>query len=176
MIKRVACGLILSIGASLLLGACAVVGTDHSEGSAPAIQRERVESREERRSRTVEERRQERGAQREPVYGGDAVVDLMSRARELGAEGNHSAAGSAIERALRIEPRNPALWYNLGINYLRLHDYVECENASFKSLSHINSAHSLYVENWRLIAECRTQRGDRKGAESALQRVNGSKK
>lgn len=107
----------------------------------------------------------------EPVYGTSAVVDLMARARTQSAQGNHAAAGGTIERALRIEPRNPALWYNLGVNHHRLKDYVQCENACLKSLSYINSAHSLYSENWRLIAECRLQRGDRAGAQAARKRL-----
>ena len=107
----------------------------------------------------------------QPVYGTSAVVDLMARARTQAAQGNHAAAGGSIERALRIEPRNPALWYNLGVNHHRLKDYVQCENAGLKSLSYINSAHSLYAENWRLIAECRLQRGDRAGAQAARARL-----
>jgi Tfp pilus assembly protein PilF len=47
-----------------------------------------------------------------------AVVALFEQARSQSSAGQGEAAGASLERALRIEPRNPLLWQSKA----RLHE------------------------------------------------------
>ncbi|HEY8887753.1 MAG TPA: hypothetical protein VIM35_04635, partial [Gallionella sp.] len=44
------------------------------------------------------------------MSGNLAVIALLARAQTDNESGRREAAGSSLERALRIEPRNPWLW------------------------------------------------------------------
>jgi len=46
--------------------------------------------------------------------GGTAIGALLLQSRASQASGQYEEAASDIERALRIEPRNPYLWLELG--------------------------------------------------------------
>ena len=72
-----------------------------------------------------------------------AVIALLDNARVEASAGRLPTATAAVERALRIEPRNPVLWQELANKPLR-------------------------AKNWRIISEARALRGDREGAEAAL--------
>jgi len=48
-----------------------------------------------------------------PVSGNDAVVSLVNAAQSNISDGKYDAAAATLERALRLEPRNPALWHQL---------------------------------------------------------------
>ena len=52
-----------------------------------------------------------------------AVAGLMESARADAAAGKLSTAAASIERALRIEPRNPRLWQEpVSYTHLRAHE------------------------------------------------------
>lgn len=48
-----------------------------------------------------------------PVSDNAAVLALITQARTDTTEAKYTAAAAGIERALRIEPRNPRLWQEL---------------------------------------------------------------
>lgn len=48
-----------------------------------------------------------------PVSSNPAVLDLINQAEQSRQFGDYALAESAMERALRIEPRNPYLWLEL---------------------------------------------------------------
>ncbi len=50
---------------------------------------------------------------RKGMHGSGAVLALLERARNAEAGGNLDQAANLVERALRIEPENPWLWYRL---------------------------------------------------------------
>jgi tetratricopeptide (TPR) repeat protein len=96
-----------------------------------------------------------------------AVAGLMETARADAAAGRLSTAAAALERALRIEPRNPRLWQELARVRLQQRQFVQAESVAARSNSWAGSDNALRAENWRLIAEAREGRGDSTGARAA---------
>ena len=97
-----------------------------------------------------------------------AIAGLMDTARADAAAGRLANAAATLERALRIEPRNPRLWYELARVRLKQGQYAQAESVAARSNSWAGSDNALRAENWRLIAEARTARGDAEGARTAL--------
>ena len=97
-----------------------------------------------------------------------AIASLMDGARTDYAAGRLANAAASLERALRIEPRNPRLWQELSRVRLLQRDYVQAESCAARSNSWAGSDDALRADNWRLIAQAREARGDSDGAKAAL--------
>ena len=95
----------------------------------------------------------------------------MKTARADVDVGRLAKAGASLERALRIEPRNPRLWHELARVRLKQADYAQAESVAARSNSWAASDNYLRAENWRLIGEARSAHGDNEGARSALERA-----
>jgi predicted Zn-dependent protease len=91
----------------------------------------------------------------------------MESARADAAAGKLSSAAASIERALRIEPRNPRLWQELARVRLQQAQFTQAEQMAARSNSYAGSDNTLRAENWRLIAQSREARGDADGARTA---------
>ncbi len=89
------------------------------------------------------------------ITGSSAVVSLMQKAQKQSNIGNNSAAAATIERALRIEPKNPALWYNLALVKYTSGDCVSAINFAKKSSGFLMDKHELAYKNKQLISECK---------------------
>ena len=98
-----------------------------------------------------------------------AVAGLMESARSEAASGNLASAAASLERAIRIEPRNPRLWHELARVRLKQSEFAQAENVAARSNSWAGDDKALRAENWRLIAESRRARGDPEGAKAALE-------
>ena len=103
-----------------------------------------------------------------PESENSAVLALISSARNDSAAGKPDSASATLERALRIEPRNPVLWHELA--RLRLQQGVPDQAASLaaKSNAWAGKNRGLQAANWRIISQARSQRGDFSGAQQAL--------
>ena len=97
-----------------------------------------------------------------------AIASLMDNARADYIAGRPANAAASLERALRIEPRNPRLWQELARVRLKQGDYPGAESVARRSNSWAGSDAALRAENWRLIAQSREARGDADGARTAL--------
>jgi len=97
-----------------------------------------------------------------------AVMALIDKAHSQTAAGQTDAAGANLERALRIEPRNPVLWQELARVRLDQHQYQQAENLAAKSNALAGDNRHLQAENWRIIGEARSRRGDLEGAREAF--------
>jgi Tfp pilus assembly protein PilF len=98
-----------------------------------------------------------------------AIASLMDGARADVAAGRMVNAAASLERALRIEPRNPRLWQELARVRLKQGDYAQAESVAARSSSWAGADTRLRAENWRLIAQAREARGDAEGARAALE-------
>jgi predicted Zn-dependent protease len=98
-----------------------------------------------------------------------AIAGLMDGARSDAAAGRLASAAASLERALRIEPRNPRLWQELARVRLKQGDYAQAESTAARSNSWAGGDNQLRAENWRLIAQARDARGDAEGAKAALE-------
>ena len=101
--------------------------------------------------------------------GSAAVASLVTTARADAAAGRLVQAASSLERALRIEPRNPHLWQELARVRMKQGDYAQVESVAARSNSWAGDDSRLRAENWRLIAQAREARGDAAGARAALE-------
>lgn len=102
-----------------------------------------------------------------PVSDNAAVRGLTAEARADLSAGRYASAASGLERALRIEPRNPRLWQELAALRLAQGDAAQAENLATRALSYAGGDRQLRAANWRLIAAARSARGDQAGAAEA---------
>ena len=100
-----------------------------------------------------------------------AIASLMDSARADTTGGRLPNAAASLERALRIEPRNPRLWQELSRVRLLQRDYVQAESCAARSNSWAGSDDALRADNWRLIAQSRQARGDSDGVKAALEEI-----
>jgi tetratricopeptide (TPR) repeat protein len=91
--------------------------------------------------------------------GNEAVVALLESAdRELGA-GHPDQASLALERALRIDPRNPTVWHYLGLARLDAGDFAQAEAMASRSQSLAPDDWALRTRNARLVTTARRASG-----------------
>ena len=98
-----------------------------------------------------------------------AIAGLLQSARSDSAAGRLTNAAATLERALRIEPRNPRLWQELARVRLKQGEYAQAESVASRSNSFAGSDNALRAENWRLIAQAREALGNADGARQALE-------
>ncbi len=96
-----------------------------------------------------------------------AVVALLGHAEQQANDGDLQAAAVTLERAIRIDSRNPILWHHLASVRLAEGDALQAEQLATKSSSLASGNYALQARNWGLIAEARRKRGDTAGAQSA---------
>jgi tetratricopeptide (TPR) repeat protein len=101
-----------------------------------------------------------------------AVVSLVDQAHSQSSAGQLEAAGGSLERALRIEPRNPRLWQELARIRLDEGQYRQAENLAAKSNALAVDDGRLRAENWRIIGQARSKSGDMAGAQAAFDRAD----
>jgi len=97
-----------------------------------------------------------------------AVIALLDRAHTDNASGQREAAGASLERALRIEPRNPWLWLELAQVRLAQGQYAQAITLARKSNSFAGHQPRAQAENWQVIGKARVAQGDSAGAEQAF--------
>lgn len=100
-----------------------------------------------------------------------AVLALMSEAEESRTQGNFDTAAAKLERALRIQPRNAALWYDLAGVRLQQHKPRLAEDLAKKSNTLAYHDYALKKRNWELIARARRLQGDDEGALEAEEKA-----
>ena len=96
-----------------------------------------------------------------------AVTSLVSSADKSIKQGDYKAGSAAIERALRLDPKNAELWHRLAQVRLRQSEYAQVESLSLKSNALSNGNKTLMARNWSLISKARRARGDGVGADEA---------
>ena len=88
-----------------------------------------------------------------------AVASILQNARAEAASGRLANAAASIERALRIEPRNPRLWNELARVRLQQRDYGQAEATAARSNSFAGGDADLRAANAEIIAQARQARG-----------------
>ena len=80
---------------------------------------------------------------------------LLNESRSHAAAGRDAQAAASIERALRIEPRHPLLWLELGNLRLKEGDYAQAESLGRKALSLSAGDAALSARAQQLISAAR---------------------
>jgi predicted Zn-dependent protease len=97
-----------------------------------------------------------------------AVIALLDQARTDNDSGRREAAGSSLERALRIEPRNPWLWLELAQLRLTQGQYAQAITLAGKANSFAGHDSRVQAANWQVIGQARVALGNSAGAEQAF--------
>lgn len=99
--------------------------------------------------------------------GNQAVAALLENADKYVKSNQLDKAGAALERALRVEPRNAGIWHDLA--QIRLHQgqYQQAESLASKSNNLASGDRTLQSRNWKVIASARKASGNAAGAQEA---------
>ena len=141
---------------ALLLQACATTPPPAS----PAQERE-VETR----VRAPAQQEKE-GVQVFPLDN-PAVASLLADASAAEHSGNLDQAAMLLERALRIQPRNPELLQSMAEVQLQLEDYQQALNFASRSYDLGPRVGEICSRNWRTIGVSREYLGDHGGSQEA---------
>ena len=88
---------------------------------------------------------------RAPATTSPAVKSLLIQAKAAMLVGRNAAAVEKMERALRIEPRNPQIWHLLAkAHYNQKNDSTAISMAK-KSNLYVGDGSSLEKQNWQVI-------------------------
>ncbi len=104
--------------------------------------------------------------------GADAVVALMSEADRQLVAGNADGAAASLERALRIDARDPRVWQRLAVVRLQQGQPAQAEAMAVRANGLARGDRPLMARNWRIIAEARRMAGNAAGAREADARAN----
>jgi len=99
------------------------------------------------------------------------VAGLQRDAHKLNQAGESAKAAAILERAIRIQPRNPQLWHELAQVRYTQQRYQQAESLALRSNRYATRQTDLRRANWRLIAKSREKLGNSKGAAAARQQA-----
>lgn len=99
------------------------------------------------------------------------VLALLTVSRDQESRGDLSGASSSLERAMRIAPREPQVFYRLAQVRLAQGNAAQAEQMAQRGLSFAAGRPPLQAGLWALIAQAREQTGNASGAAEARQRA-----
>ncbi len=105
------------------------------------------------------------------VTSNAAVVSLWREAELARGNQQFDRAANALERALRIVPKDAVLWSRLAEVRLYQEQFAQAENLAAKSRALSGRDRTLLYRNWLLTAQARQARGDGAGAKKAQQQA-----
>jgi tetratricopeptide (TPR) repeat protein len=141
-----------------ILGACAA--------SAPAP----VEDREVNTRVRAPARQDSAGVQVFPLQN-PAVVQLTEDASRAEHAGDFDQAALFLERALRIQPRDPEIMQHMAEVQLQKEDYEQALNFAVRSYDTGPRVGEICARNWRTISVAREHLNDQAGAYEAEERA-----
>ena len=141
-----------------LLSACA--------GPAPIP----VEDREVQKQVREPAQQEKSGVQVFPLQN-PAVKTLLEDAREAEKHADYDLAAVSLERALRIQPRDPEILQFMAEIQLHKKDYEQALNFAIRSYDTGSRVGEICGRNWHTIAVAREHAGDASGAAQARQRA-----
>ncbi|WP_019624196.1 tetratricopeptide repeat protein [Thioalkalivibrio thiocyanoxidans] len=152
--------------AAMFLAACAV-----PETRAPAPEQPPAAEAPEPEPIPHEDAREPEPAA-EPEATPSAALALAEQAEGSRSEGNLERAAQQLERALRIAPRDAALWHQMARIRLEQGNYPQADRLAGRSLQLGGERdRSLALENWRVIRAAREAMGDEEGAREAQEAI-----
>ena len=100
-----------------------------------------------------------------------AVIQLTAQAKGAEAAGELDQASGYLERALRIEPRDPQLLQHMAEVKLQKQDYQQALNFAVRSYDTGPRVGEICSRNWRTISVAREHLNDKGGATDAEKRA-----
>lgn len=102
---------------------------------------------------------------------GPAASALVTQARTQAGGGDFGQATATLERALRIEPRNPLLWIELGRVRLAENNFSQADAMGRKAVALATGDPVAQANAWRLVADSLRGLGRNPEAAEADQRA-----
>jgi tetratricopeptide (TPR) repeat protein len=99
----------------------------------------------------------------------DAVIALLNSAEQSQEQGDYQTAQNILQRAQRIAPRDPEVYYQLAISHRDLEDYKLAEHVALKGVSIVQGQSQQLRRFWLLIANINTLAGNDEAAKKAQQ-------
>ena len=96
-----------------------------------------------------------------------AVKELLAQASKEESSGDYQAAAVSIERALRIQPRDPELLQQMAEIQLQKKDYQQALNFASRSYDSGPRVGELCSRNWRTMSVAQEALGDSRSAALA---------
>ncbi len=101
-----------------------------------------------------------------------AVKELLADAGNAEIAGEYNQAAVLLERALRIQPRDPEILQQMAEVQLQKRDYKQALNFAVRSYDIGPRVGEICNRNWRTISVAREHLGDRDGSVQAEQRAS----
>jgi hypothetical protein len=102
-----------------------------------------------------------------------AVVALLDSAKKQTQDGEIHAAQTSLQRAQRIAPREPEVYYELAKVHIDLEDYGLAEQVALKGVSIVQGQPKQLNRFWLLITKIRSAAGNSAGAKKAKALADG---
>ncbi len=96
-----------------------------------------------------------------------AVIALLDEAGQQVQGGELNRAAATLERAVRLDSRNPEVWHDLGEVRYRQGQYTQAEELAARARHLAANNRELQARTWRLTAKARRARRDYGGADAA---------
>ncbi len=96
-----------------------------------------------------------------------AVKELLADASAAEQTGDYGQAASYLERALRIQPRDPEILQSMAEVQLQMRDYEQALNFASRSYDIGPRVGEICSRNWRTISVSREHLGDHPGSVEA---------
>ncbi|KKN45182.1 hypothetical protein LCGC14_0685620 [marine sediment metagenome] len=106
-----------------------------------------------------------------PKKQNPAVIALLASAQQSTDNGNLPAAQNQLQRAQRIAPSDPEVYYSLAQTHLALDNYGLAEQVTLKGISVANGQTDKLKKLWFLMAKIKLRAGDANGAEEAQRKA-----
>jgi tetratricopeptide (TPR) repeat protein len=150
--------LLMGVSLSLLLGACA---------STAPVPGPVTPGESEVNARVREPAKQDsEGVQVFPLQN-PAVKELLADAGTAESKGDYDQAATLLERALRIQPRDPEILQSLAEVQVQVRDYGQALSFATRSYDLGPRVGEICSRNWHTISVCREHMGDHGGSRDA---------
>jgi len=163
--------LLAVLTAGLLLGGCAgpAPAPGPGPGQAPAPGPGAGDNEVNSRVRDPA-RRDSEGVQVFPLQN-PAVKELLADAGAAESNGDFGQASALLERALRIQPRDPEILQTLAEVQIHLKDYEQALSFATRSYDLGPRVGEICSRNWHTISVCREHLGDHDGSAEAAEKA-----
>ena len=158
---KIPAGRVFALAATLLLGACAGWSPPPPAPEEPAEVETRVRE---------PARQDSAGVQVFPLQN-PAVKELIADASAAESTGDYGQAAVLLERALRIQPRDPELLQSMAEVQLQMQDYEQALSFAVQSYDSGPRVGEICSRNWRTIGVARERLGDHAGSAQAEERA-----
>ncbi len=107
-----------------------------------------------------------------PFRSNPAVIALLGSARAAQRDGDLQKAQTDLQRAQRIAPRDPSIYFELADTHYKMQEYSLAEQVALKGVSVAGQDRNLLRKFWLLISEIRYANGNSARGQQAEQQAD----